>query len=56
MSVIINELEVITAPEPPATGASASRPQRPAPSGPTPFELRAVLRHLADRVERARAD
>lgn len=55
MSVIINELEIIASQEPPSTGSSAQSPP-PTPAGPTPFELRAVLRHLEDRAERVRAD
>jgi hypothetical protein len=56
MSVIINELEVVTDAEPPPSAPPNSpAPPRPAP-GPTPFELRAVVRHLAHRADRVRAD
>lgn len=55
MSVIINQLEVVTVPEPPPSPAPKAAHARSAP-GPTPFELRAVIRHLAYRADRVRAD
>jgi hypothetical protein len=58
MTVVINDLEVVAAPD--STGGSGAGlgPRLPEPAGqtPTPFELRALLRHTADRAERARAD
>lgn len=54
MTVVINDLEVVATPEPSAPGSGPARPAEPA--GPTPFELRALLRHAADRADRARAD
>lgn len=56
MSIIINELEVITTPEPPPTGPVDSAVRTAPSAGPTPFDLRAVIRHLADRADRVRAD
>jgi hypothetical protein len=55
VSVIINELEVVTTPEPPAAAAPSAAAQGPAAPGATPFELRAVIRHLAHRADRVRA-
>jgi hypothetical protein len=56
MSVVINELEVVAAPEAPATSPGPARqPQVPA-AALTPFEMRALLRHAADRADRGRAD
>jgi hypothetical protein len=56
VSVIINELEVVTTPEPPATAAPNSPVPKPPAAGPTAFELRAAIRHLAHRADRVRAD
>lgn len=53
MSVIINEMDVATAP-PPESAPTA--PAAAAASGPKPIELRETIRHLADRHERVRAD
>jgi len=55
MSVVINELEVVATPEEPS-GPGPALPPGPSPSGPTPFEMRALLRHVADRADRIRAD
>lgn len=55
MSVIINELEITTTPE--ASSPPPNAPTQAPPAAPlTPFELRAVLRHLAERSDRVRAD
>ncbi|ETT24108.1 hypothetical protein RAJCM14343_1498 [Rhodococcus aetherivorans] len=56
MSVIINELEVITTAEPAPNGPVNSPARIPPAAAPTPSDLRAVIRHLADRAERVRAD
>jgi hypothetical protein len=56
MSVIINELEVATREEAPSDGPPDSPARAPHPAGLTPFELRSLLRHLSDRVDRVRAD
>ena len=56
MSVIINELEVVTVPEPPPSAPPNSPAPRPPAPGPTPFEMRAIIRHLAHRADRVRAD
>jgi len=55
VSVIINELEVVTTPEPPSAPPNSAT-QAPPAAGPTPFELRAVIQHLARRADRVRAD
>jgi hypothetical protein len=55
MSVVINELEVVATPEQPHDPGPA-RPPEPPGTGPTPFEMRALLRHVADRADRGRAD
>lgn len=54
MSVVINDLEVIAEPASQASSSGPARPVEPAP--PTQFELRVLLRHAADRADRARAD
>jgi hypothetical protein len=56
MSVIINELDVVAPPAPPPVATTTEPPARRDAVGPTPFELRAVLRHLAARADRVRAD
>ena len=56
MSVIINELEVVTVPKPPPSAPPNSPAPRPPAPGPTPFEMRAIIRHLAHRADRVRAD
>jgi hypothetical protein len=55
VSVIINELEVLVAPEQAPQGPGPREPASQEPA-PTAFELRALLRHIADRAERVRAD
>jgi hypothetical protein len=55
VSVIINELEVTTTQEPPSAPPN-SPTSAPLGAPPTPFELRAVIRHLAERSDRVRAD
>ena len=56
MSVIINELEVAmpdaAAPAPEVPGAQAPAPA----AGPTPMELREIMRHLDERRDRVAAD
>jgi hypothetical protein len=54
MSVVINDLEVVAEPQPRSSTPGPARP--PEPTAPTQFELRAMLRHAADRADRARAD
>lgn len=56
MTVIINELEVVAPPATPPVATATSPATKPEPVGPTPFELRAVLRHLGGRAGRVRAD
>jgi hypothetical protein len=56
MSVVINELEVVATPESPPRGPGPALPPQPPAPAPTPFEMRALLRHVADRADRARAD
>ncbi|MGY1776797.1 hypothetical protein ACI8AV_13130 [Geodermatophilus sp. SYSU D00804] len=56
MSVIINELEVTAREETPPQPPPGSPARPPLPAGQTPFELRALLRHVADRAERVWAD
>jgi hypothetical protein len=53
MPVVINELEVVVEPAPPASDAPAPAP--PAP-GLTPVGIRDVTRHLESRLARVRAD
>jgi hypothetical protein len=55
MTVVINELEVVAAPEPPTSPGPVRQPQASA-AVPTPFEMRALMRYAADRADRARAD
>ena len=56
MSVIINELEVampdVAAQAPEVPGA----PTPVAAAGPTPLELREIMRHLDERRDRVAAD
>lgn len=54
MSIVINDLEVVAEPERPSSTPGPARPPEPQP--PTQFELRALLRHAADRADRSRAD
>jgi hypothetical protein len=56
MTVIINQLDVVVTPEQPSVGPPDSAATPPAPPVPTPLDVRDVLRHLADRAERTRAD
>jgi hypothetical protein len=56
MSVIINQLDVVITPEPPSVGPPDSASPPPTPPVPTPLDLRDVVRHLAERADRARAD
>jgi hypothetical protein len=56
VSVIINQLDVVVMPEPPTAGPPDSAAPPPAPPTPTPLDLRDVVRHLAERADRTRAD
>jgi hypothetical protein len=56
MTVIINQLDVVVTPEPPAAGPPDSAATPPPPPVPTPLDLRDVVRHLAERADRTRAD
>ena len=56
MSVVINELEVVATQESPAKVPGPALPPQPPAPVPTPFEMRALLRYVADRADRARAD
>jgi hypothetical protein len=56
MTVFINELEVVATPAPPAAAPGPVRRAEAPAAVPTPFEMRALLRHAADRADRARAD
>jgi hypothetical protein len=56
MSVIINQLDVVVTPEPAQAGPPASPAPPLPPPVPTPLDLRDVVRHLAERADRTRAD
>ena len=54
MSVIINELEVAVQPPPPEPTVGATPEGRAA--APTPLELRDMVRHIGERLDRVQAD
>ncbi len=57
MSVVINELEVVVTPEPPTVRVRPTRPPaRRRRRRPRRSSCAHVLRHVADRADRARAD
>jgi hypothetical protein len=55
MAVIINELDVVVS-EPPRTGPPGAATAAPSLPVPTARDLAGVIRHLAERAERTRAD
>jgi len=54
MPVVINEFEVVAAPEAPAPAAATA--QRPAPQGVTPQDVERIVIHARQRAARVRAD
>ena len=53
MPVVINEFEVVAAPE--ASPQSAAAPERPAPSGVTPQDVEQIVVRARERAARLRA-
>jgi len=53
MPVVINEFEVVAAPETPAPATETA--QRPAPQGMTPRDVDRIVAHARERGARVRA-
>jgi hypothetical protein len=63
MPVVINDFEVVAEPTPSGEGSHSASPEQKgeghggaAATGPTPNDMRRVLRREMERVERVRAD
>jgi hypothetical protein len=55
MTVIINELEVVAAPSPGGNSGGTAQPPTASPSPPTARDLRIVLVHQLERLNRVQA-